>query len=137
MKYLFILTLMIASLLAGEYEKGVAAYNQGNFEEAARLYTLSADQGNADAQLRLGLMYEIGFGIKQDYKEAARLYTLSANQGNSDGQLHLGLMYVMGQGIKLDKTAAYHWWSKAAKQGNTKAQDYVDKLCKTASWACK
>ena len=125
MKYILILAILIGSLLAGEYEEGMAAYNKGNFEEAARLYRLSADKGNANAQIKLGLMYEIGFGIRQDYKEAVRLYTLSANQGNAKGQLHLGLMYVMGQGVKLDKTKAYNWWSKAAKQGESKAQNYV------------
>jgi len=137
MKYILVLTLMISVLLAGNYEKGMTAYNQGNYKEAVRLYTLSSTEGNCNAQVKLGLMYEIGFGINQDYKEAVRLYTLCANQGNAEGQLHLGLMYAMGQGVQLDKTAAFNWWSQAAKQGNSKAQNYLEKLCKTSPWACK
>ena len=42
--------------------------------EAARLYMLAADQGNADAQVNLGFFYEMGRGgLSKDDHEAARL----------------------------------------------------------------
>ena len=53
--------------------------------EAARLYKLAADQGNAGAQANLGVFYEDGRGgLPKDEREAARLYKLAADQGNAD-----------------------------------------------------
>jgi TPR repeat protein len=52
--------------------------------DAARLYKLAADQGNALGQLNLGLFYESGRGgLEKDEREAARLYRLAADQGNA------------------------------------------------------
>ena len=54
--------------LAG-YEEGIAAYRIGDYSTAlAELHPL-ADQGNADAQWTLGLMYAQGSGVLQDYDE--------------------------------------------------------------------
>jgi TPR repeat protein len=41
-----------------------------------------ADQGDADAQFNLGVMYDRGDGIPQDYAEAAKWHRLAAEQGN-------------------------------------------------------
>jgi TPR repeat protein len=55
--------------------------------EAARLYKLAADQGNALAQISLGEFYENGRGgLPRDDREAARLFKLAADQGNSDSR---------------------------------------------------
>jgi TPR repeat protein len=49
--------------------------------EAARLYKLAADQGDAQGQVNLGAFYEAGRGgMPKDEREAARLYRLAANQ---------------------------------------------------------
>jgi TPR repeat protein len=58
--------------------------------EAARLYRLAADQGNAWAQSQLGLFYEQGRGgLSKDEREAARLYRLAADQGDAWAQSQL------------------------------------------------
>jgi TPR repeat protein len=58
--------------------------------EAARLYKLAADQGNAGAQSNLGFFYEQGRGgLQKDDREAARLYKLAADQGNAYAQAAL------------------------------------------------
>ena len=49
--------------------------------EAVRWYRLAADQGLADAQFSLGVMYAIGDGVPKDDAEAARWYRLAADQG--------------------------------------------------------
>ena len=54
--------------------------------------------GDANAQLRLGFMYEYGRGIPQDYLLAAYWYRRAAEQGNPRGQHLLGLMYDRGLG---------------------------------------
>jgi TPR repeat protein len=52
-------------------------------EEALRLYRLSAAQGLAQAQERLGFMLETGQGVAQDRAEAIRWYRLAAAHGDA------------------------------------------------------
>jgi TPR repeat protein len=44
---------------------------------------LAAEQGHADAQWNLGLMYEVGVGVPQDYVAAHVWLNLSASRRNS------------------------------------------------------
>ena len=59
-----------------------AAYEDKQYREAARLYQLAADLGNADAMNSLGILYEIGRGVSKDLKRAARLYGMASNNGH-------------------------------------------------------
>jgi TPR repeat protein len=56
--------------------------------EAIRWYLKAAEQGNADAQNNLGLMYQT---------EAIKWYLKAAEQGNTGAQFNLGLMYDVPQ----------------------------------------
>ena len=70
-----------------------------NDREAARLYKLAADQGNANAQNNLGTFYRDGRGgLEKDDREAARLYRLAADQGNVFAEVGLGFFYETGRG---------------------------------------
>ena len=46
--------------------------------EAVRWYRLAAEQGDADAQLNLGIMYFNGEGVPQDYVQAHKWFNLAA-----------------------------------------------------------
>ena len=63
---------------------------------------LSAEQGDADAQYNLGVMYANGQGVEEDNEEAARLIGLAAEQGHVNAQFYLGVMYANGQGVEED-----------------------------------
>ena len=82
----------------------------------------AAEQGNADAQSLLGLMYHEGKGVPQDHKQAFAWSRKAAEQGNADAQSLLGLMYFKGQGVPQDYKQAVAWFRKAAEQGEAKAQ---------------
>ncbi|MBQ2481415.1 MAG: SEL1-like repeat protein, partial [Treponema sp.] len=45
-----------------------------------------AEQGYADAQYNLGVMYDCGRGVEQDYEKAFEWYTKAAEQGNAYAQ---------------------------------------------------
>jgi TPR repeat protein len=102
-----------------------------DYAEAVKWYRLSADQGLADAQYKLGVMYVNGRGVPKDYSEAARLYHLAADQGNGNGQLALGSAYAAGKGVPKDYAQAYFWFTLAAVHaGNpvvAKLRDWVEK----------
>jgi hypothetical protein len=72
-----------------------ACYNGGyvgvaqDDAEAVRLYSLAAEQGDADAQFNLGVMFEHGQGVARDRAEAIRWYHLAAAQGDAWAKANL------------------------------------------------
>ncbi len=61
-------------------DEGVAAYKRGDYATALREWRPLAEQGNANAQLFLGLMYGNGRGVPQDYAQAHMWYDLAASR---------------------------------------------------------
>ena len=91
-------------------------------KEAVKWSRKAAEQGDAEAQFNLGIMYHNGQGVPQDHAEAARWYRKAAEQGDADAQFNLGLMYHNGQGVPQDHAEAARWSRKAAEQGHAGAQ---------------
>ena len=58
----------------------------------------AAEQGDADAQLLLGVMYNTGSGVAQDYKQAVAWYRKAAEQGYATAQSNLGGECCTGSG---------------------------------------
>jgi TPR repeat protein len=112
--------------LAYNYRYGSGG-QQKDEREAARLYRLAADQGNAEAQAMLGLFYEQGRGgLSKDAREAARLYRLAADQGNAWGQGYLATFYRDGLGgVTKDEREAARLYRLAADQGNAWGQSML------------
>ena len=110
----FILGLM-APAWAGFY-KGVAAYNRGDYATALRELRPLAEQGVAEAQLNLALMYANGRGVPQDYAEAMKWYRKAAEQGHAEAQVNLGIMYQNGKGVPQDYVQAHMWYNLAASR---------------------
>ncbi len=108
--------------VAGSPLDAERAYAEGNFAKAASVYMSLAEQGNAEAQLILGSMYDIGLGVPQNYTEAVKWYRKAAEQGNARAQSKLGSMYDIGVGISQDYMEAIKWWRLAAEQGDALAQ---------------
>jgi len=84
-----------------------------------------ADQGNANAQYKLGIIYEQDSSNYNKSKQAIDLYKKSANQGNADAQYKIGELYEKGNAIHKiaqDYFKAVEWYTKAANQGNANAQ---------------
>jgi len=105
-----------------DYNKGVDAYNAGNEAEAVKWYRKAAEQGNAKAQVNLGVMYYEGKGVTQDYQEAVKWYRKAAEQGLAGAQYNLGNGYYNGIGVTQDFAEAEKWYRKAAEQGDADAQ---------------
>ncbi|MBQ3875485.1 MAG: sel1 repeat family protein, partial [Bacteroidaceae bacterium] len=54
-----------------------------DYSKAVELYERSAIQGDAYAQMCLGICYENGCGVFRDYSKAVEWYEKSAAQGNA------------------------------------------------------
>ncbi len=85
-----------------------------------------AEQGHADAQYNLGLVYDLGQEVPQDSKEAVKWFRLAAEQGHADAQYNLGLAYHLGTGVSHDDKEAVKWFGLASEQGHTGAQTSLD-----------
>ena len=86
-------------------------------------YSEAAEQGDADAQDKLGMAYQNGNGVTQDYEQAIYWYRKSADQGYADAQSNLGQMYENGIGVAQDYAQAVYWYHKAAEQEAASARN--------------
>ena len=105
-----------------DYHVGLDFANKGDYKKALFYYSRAAENGNDKAQYELGLMYQIGKGVKRDTPEAIKWWKESANQGNVYAQFSLALMYDDGDGVNEDNNEAIKWYLKAADQGYDGAQ---------------
>jgi uncharacterized protein len=105
------------------YENGVASHEKGVNATALRLLRPLAEQGDASAQYNLGLMFDKGQGVPQDYATALSWYRKAAEQGHAAAQNNLGLIFANGgPGVPQDFATAVSWYRKAAEQGHAAAQ---------------
>ena len=103
-------------------EEGMDAFKRGDCASAARRFRRAAISGNAKAQGYLGLLYERGEGVSQDYAEAAKWFRLSADQGYAMAQYRLGLLCLHGYGVVRDEVEALTWFKLASDRGHVYAQ---------------
>lgn len=96
--------------------------------EAFNLPRERAAQGDAEAQLQMGMRYAEGDGVIQNDKEAARWFALAAKQGLAEAQYQYGLALLNGRGVVQDYRAAFEWIEKPAKRGYAKAQYSLGEL---------
>ena len=115
------LTLLLGSASmswSADIQKGLTAAQRGDFATALRELTPLAEQGDAIAQAGLGMMYQKGKGVSQDYKTAVKWFRLSAEQGYAIAQAGLGGMYGQGKGVIKDSVYAHMWGNIASSNGN-------------------
>ncbi len=80
-----------------------------------------AEHGDADAQYRLGSMYDYGQGFLQDLQddvEAGKWYRSSAKQNHVEAQLVLGYRYQRGEGVPRDYVLSYMWFELAVSRAS-------------------
>lgn len=102
--------------------EGLSAHDRGDYALALKELSPLAQQGQAQAQYRLGKMFNLGQGVPASKKEAARWFHLAAEQGLAEAQSALGYLCLIGEGVSQNSTLALQWTRKAAEQGNATAQ---------------
>ncbi|HFC6390643.1 TPA: tetratricopeptide repeat protein, partial [Neisseria lactamica] len=109
---------LAAALIALGLNQAAWADDVSDFRENLQ----AAAHGNAAAQFNLGVMYENGQGVRQDYVQAVQWYRKASEQGDAQAQFNLGVMYAEGQGVRQDYVEAVKWFRQAADQGLAQAQ---------------
>jgi uncharacterized protein len=110
---------------ADALQDGIAAMQRKDYPQAIKLLEPLARSGNAIAQLRYGLLYYHGHGVRESDAQAVQWFERAARQGLAEAQFHLGNMYAYGLaapgGGDADRLAA-QWYFEAARQGHAEAQ---------------
>ena len=105
-----------------QFQQGSTAYEQSDYQTAFKLWLPMAEQGDANVQFNLGVMYAKGQGVKQDDFKAVKWYRKAAEQGYADAQANLGSAYSAGRGVRQDYIEAVKWFKKAAENGSADGQ---------------
>ena len=87
-----------------------------------------AQKGNAEAQFKVGEMYETGFGVKEDRAEAENWITKAAGQGHETAGFKLLFWDIEKNGVTDKNKGELAALRTKADEGNAQAQYYVGKM---------
>lgn len=131
-KHFSVLTLALGLALAAPlpgwaqadeaFSKGVSAYEDGDYEAAAVIWSPLAEDGSPEAQRNLAQLYRLGLGVQKDDERAYELYTAAAEQNSVEAQVNVAFQLLTGEGVEKDSKQAALWFAKAADQGDALAQ---------------
>jgi TPR repeat protein len=93
-----------------------------SFAEAFDLTMKSAERGDPNAELYIGLAYDLGQGVPHSGAEAARWYRKAASQGSYAAENNLGVLDHAGDGLPKDDAEAALWFERAANHGSAAGQ---------------
>ena len=113
------------------YEYGICVTRSDS--TAIHWYSRAAAQGVAEAQYRLGVMYDNGWGSDVNAKLALKYYQMAAEQNYALAQHDLALMYHNAKGVKKNNIIAYQWIYIAVSQGNEIMRDQMRRISEEMS----
>lgn len=109
------------------------AFGDRDYAGALELFLPLAEDGNAEAQTQLGLMYRTGLLGMADYDQAAMWFEAAVAQHHPDALFNLGLMYFQHELEPISgpvtryalSEAAFVRFHEAARLGHADAQLYL------------
>jgi len=119
---------LLPSSWGADLEKAQQAYLSGDYQTAFTEWQPLAEEGQADAQFGLGLLYANGFGVPLNDDQALKWYSLAAEQGHAEAQCNLADMHANGWGVPQSSEEAFKWYRLAAEQGVVQSQINLAKM---------
>ena len=113
---------------SAELKRGIEAFNIGKYRIAFNKLAPLAEAGNAMAQTMLGLMYQDGKSVPQDYVEAVKWFRRAAQAEYIQAQYYLAIMYAEGKGVARDNLRAYMWLYLSTAGKPEKAAEFHDEI---------
>ena len=105
-------------------------------EEAARLLKLAANEDIPQAFHYLGILYEYGLGVPQDFKQARSHYHRAAENRYIESMYHLALMFAFGRGGEVDYRGAIVLLEAAGRADHAPSCYYMG-VFKMYGYACE
>ena len=122
--------LLAVPAVGADLQKGYAAHRNGDYTTALSELRPLAAQGDSAAQNMLGIMYQNGQGVRQNFRIAGEWYEAAAQKGFARAQYNLGVLYYEGQGVTRNYKTALKWYKLAAEQGDDFAQFNLGNMLK-------
>jgi hypothetical protein len=94
----------------GEY----VSYDRSDYATALQIWLPAAQQGDEQAEIYVGEMYEKGLGTTPDYAVAAQWYSKAAQQKSAVAMIHLAYLYEQGLGVARDPVRALNLYRASA-----------------------
>lgn len=117
-KILLVLALLFsANVYADDFEEGVKAFEQQDYQKAKEFYEKACNGGDASGCSNLGGLYYTGKGVPQDFSKAKELYEKACNGGKASGCFNLGELYRAEEGVPQDFSKAKESYKKACDGG--------------------
>ena len=108
--------------------QGLELYDSGDYAKAFEMLDKLSQQGDAQAQQALGVMYENGQGVKKDETRALQLFRQAAAKNNDSAQYLLGTILERKAGLTKNQSEAIKWYRLAATNGHPSAQYRMGQL---------
>ena len=123
MKVLLILLCLMTPLLSGtdSFCASIDNLSEAQIQKGIGIIEKKAQEGDATAQYRIGVIYRKGFHVPQDKAKAFEWFRKAAEQGHVKAQYTLGIMLNKGEVGPRDYVEARKWFEKAAAQGDPHA----------------
>jgi len=127
------LAIGLAAPARADVATGERAYLAADYRTALNELMPLAQQGDAQAQYLVGVMYAHGKAIERNFAEAESWYARAATQGHELAAFNLGFMYYNGAGegenaVAQNYAKAVPWLGVAAAGGDGMAQALLGTL---------
>lgn len=107
MKRLFLLALSVSFLAPAiafaDFDAALEAYNRGDFAAAEKEFRQLSRQGSSRGHHGLGVLYDAGEGVPQDYVKAYAWFDVAAAAGGDAGELSRTYRNIVGRKMGPDQ----------------------------------
>ena len=125
--------LLMASVAWAERPKPIVSEEHGILLSPGMAELMEqAETGDADAANTVGVQYENGLSVVENYTEAMKWYRKAAQGGSVAALYHIGSLYEAGLGVSKDMVEAKKWYQRAAAKGYSAAQIHLQQLEESA-----
>jgi len=109
------------------YIESNKAFKLRDWETAYQGFRPLADEGNPDAQFKLGYLLRNGRGVEKNFPASVFWYRKAANAGHVRAQNYLAISLELGRGVEKNIQEASQWYLRAAQQDNLNAMHWMAK----------
>lgn len=113
-----VMALAAAPAVADDFEEGLAAFEAGDHAAAADAWTRAAEAGDPDAMYNLGVLYESGRGVEENFEQSVHWYERALEAGVPDAAFNLANFHREGVGVEQSYERAIELYEIAAQDGH-------------------
>jgi TPR repeat protein len=90
-------------------------------QDIVKMYSAAAEEGNDDAEYKMGLLHEQAVLVKQDYQKSYNYYRKSSDKGNSNALARIASLYERGKGVARNYEETIRYYNMAVESDNIEA----------------